>query len=152
MKAAIAFPGLFPPVMLGDRNLVSSTLCCELPMEAVTREDSPVLAIDFPSVNPLHKPRSLLEIIARTTEVRSATIKYMLLQKADYVFRLEGMSRYRWGSYKRLPAMVQHALEETEHGLSQISEFKRPVKTQGGQKEDAGTAGQTDEDENLPLS
>jgi len=126
MKAAIAFPGLFPPVEYGERLLVSSTLCCELPIEALARDAAPVVAVNFPSVVPRERPRSLLEIIALTTEVRSNFIKEALLQeKADHVFRLEGMGRYRWGSYRRIAAMVEQARRETDRQLEQMSEFRR---------------------------
>ncbi len=128
MKAGIAFPGLFPPVIFDKRQLVSSTLCCELPLEAITKADSPVLAIDFPTTLTHQRPSNLLEIIARTTEIRSNAIKNRLLEKADYVIRLEGMNRYRWGSYRRIPGMIQHAREETARQLALIPEFRHRSK------------------------
>jgi NTE family protein len=129
MKASIAFPGLFPPVSFGGRRLVSSTLCCELPLEAVTKADSPVLAIDFPTALTHQRPNNLLEIIARTQEIRSNAIKNRLLEKADYIIRLERMSRYRWGSYRRIPSMIQHAREETARQLALIPEFQHQGKS-----------------------
>lgn len=132
MKAAIAFPGLFPPVEYGERTLVSSTLCCELPIEAIPRDAASILAINFPSVVPQEPPRSLLEIIALTTEVRSNFIKDALLEKADYVFRLEGMGRYRWGSYRQIRAMVAQARRETDRQLELVSEFQRRTRLTKG--------------------
>lgn len=129
MKAGIAFPGLFPPVNFGGRRLVSSTLCCELPLEAVTKADSPVLAIDFPTALTHQRPNNLLEIITRTTEIRSNAIKNRLLEKADYVIRLERMNRYRWGSYRQIPSMIQHAREETARQLALIPEFQHQGKS-----------------------
>ena len=129
MKASIAFPGLFPPVRYGERRLVSSTICCELPLEAVTKADSPVLAIDFPTALTHQRPNNLLEIIARTTEIRSHAIKSRLLKKADYVIRLERMNRYRWGSYRRIPDMIRHAREETARQLALIPEFQHRGKS-----------------------
>ena len=129
MKAGIAFPGLFPPVNFGGRRLVSSTLCCELPLEAVTKADSPVLAIDFPTALTHQRPNNLLEIITRTTEIRSNAIKNRLLEKADHVIRLEKMNRYRWGSYRQIPSMIQHAREETARQLALIPEFQHRGKS-----------------------
>jgi NTE family protein len=124
MKAGIAFPGLFPPVSLGEYELVSSTICCELPLEITTRTDSPVLAVDFPSILSHQRPTNLLEIIARTTEIRSHAIKSRLLEKADFVIRLERMNRFRWGSYRQIPSMIKHAREETARQLALIPEFQ----------------------------
>ncbi|HEX9896581.1 MAG TPA: patatin-like phospholipase family protein [Dehalococcoidales bacterium] len=124
MKAGIAFPGLFPPVSFGERRLVSSTLCCELPLEAITKADSPVLVFDFPTILTHQQPANLLEIIARTTEIRSHAIKSRLLEKADYVITLERMNRYRWGSYRRIPQMIRHAREETARQLALIPELQ----------------------------
>jgi NTE family protein len=135
MKAGIAFPGLFPPVSFGGQRLVSSTLCCELPLESITKADAPVLAIDFPTALARRRPDNLLEIISRTAEIRSNAIKNRLLEKADYVIRLERMNRYRWGSYRQIPNMIQHAREETSRQLAIIPEFqprgKSPVLVKG---------------------
>lgn len=124
MKAGIAFPGLFPPVNLYDHQLVSSTICCELPLELVTKADSPVLAVDFPVILSHQRPTDLLEIIARTTEIRSHAIKSRLLKKVDYVIRLERMSRFRWGSYRQIPQMIKIAREQTIKQLALIPELQ----------------------------
>jgi len=114
LRAGIAFPGLFPPVPLGDRQLVSSSLYCELPLGRVTDVDRPVLAIDFPAMLSDQRPRSILEVIARVDELRSVTIKERQLSKADRVLRLEGLGRFRWGSYAQLPELVDAARRETD--------------------------------------
>lgn len=124
MKASIAFPGLFPPVDLGKHRLVSSTIFCELPLEKITRADSPSLAVDFPTILSNQRPNDLLEIIARTTEIRSNAIKIRLLEKIDYVIRLERMYRFRWGSYRQIPQMIQLAREQTDQQLALIQELQ----------------------------
>jgi NTE family protein len=124
MKAGIAFPGLFPPVNYGEHRLVSSTICCELPLEAITRADSPVLAIDFPAILSHQRPTDLLEIIARTTEIRSNAIKSRLLENVDFVIRLERMNRFRWGSYRQIPLMIRNAREQTIRQLAIIPELQ----------------------------
>jgi NTE family protein len=124
MKASIAFPGLFPPVNYGEHQLVSSTICCELPLEAITKADSPVLAVDFPAILSHQRPTDLLEIIARTTEIRSHAIKNRLLEKVDFVIRMERMNRYRWGSYRQIPQMIRNAREQTVKQLALIPEYK----------------------------
>lgn len=134
MKAGIAFPGLFPPVILDKQHLVSSTLCCELPLEGVIKADAPVLAVDFPTILTHQRPRTLLEIISRTAEIRSKAIKDRLLEKADYVIRLDIMNRYRWGSYRRIPHMIQHAAEHTERQLALIPELQSTNRTPPGNR------------------
>jgi len=124
MKAGIAFPGLFPPVSHKSHKLVSSTICCELPLETITRIDSPVLAVDFPVILSHERPTDMLEIIARTTEIRSHAIKNRLLKKVDYVITLERMNRFRWGSYRQIPLMIRYAREQTKHKLSLITKFQ----------------------------
>ena len=129
MKAGIAFPGLFPPADFGGRRLVSSTLCCELPLDTIRHSDSPVITVDFPTLITRKPPRSLLEIISRTTEIRSNVIKTRLLEKVDYVVRLESINRYRWGNYHQIPDMILHTRQETYSQLALIQDFKRRFKS-----------------------
>jgi NTE family protein len=49
MKASIAFPGLLPPVVVGNMELISSTIYCELPLDSIKKRDAPVVTIDLPS-------------------------------------------------------------------------------------------------------
>jgi len=133
IKAGLAFPGLFPPVTIDGQQLVSSTQCCDVPMESVTERDSPTLAIDFLDVSSRQRPGSLLEVIARTGEVRNAAIKEHLAENVDYVFCLEGMSRFRWGSYGHIPQMVALARKETDRHLRLVPRFqkRRPAAAKG---------------------
>lgn len=102
-------------------ELVSSTLFSELPLENVGKKDAPVLAIDIPSPTLKRDLRSLLEIIAATDDIRSAAIEQRLMEKADYVFQLNGLKRFRWGNYKQIPQMVKLAREETDKILESIT-------------------------------
>jgi NTE family protein len=111
IKASIAYPGLFPPVVVNGREMESSTPYCDLPLQAINKEDAPVLAIDFPVVEHPH-PETLLEIITRVSEVRNQAIKTRLLKQADYVIRLETMNQFRWGNYRKIPIMIKRAREE----------------------------------------
>jgi len=117
IKASIAFPGVLPPVLLADMELVSSTIFCELPLENITGKDYPVLTIDLPSVFSGDKPRTLLEVMAIVGNIRSAAIKEKLLTKTDYLFRLEGMEKFHWGDYHQIPLIVEHARRETDRLL-----------------------------------
>jgi NTE family protein len=121
MKASIAFPGLFPPMKIGDMELVSSTLYSELPLENVLKKDAPVLVINNASSVPRHDIRSLLEVIAITGDIRSIAIEQQLLKKADYVLQLKGMAHFRWGSYKQIPQMIAQARRETDVLLDSIT-------------------------------
>lgn len=114
MKASIAFPGLLPPVTIGERELVSSTFYSELPLARIRKIDAPVVAVDQPTSMATQPPHSLLEIVASTDELRSTFIKQKLLGRADYVFRLEDMTRFRWGRYQQIPQMVAQAKRETD--------------------------------------
>jgi predicted acylesterase/phospholipase RssA len=105
MKASIAFPGLLPPVSVGNM---------ELPLDSITKKDTPVLTIDLPSPFAGGNPQSLLEIVSIVDDIRSRTIKEKLLIKTDYLFRLEGMKKFRWGDYHQIPEMVTLARNETD--------------------------------------
>ena len=120
LKAGIAFPGLFPPVSLASHDLVSSTFCCEIPMESLRRERRPIVAIDIPSDLSAERPSSVIEIIAQMEEIRSATIKHKLLSKADHVFSLDGLKRFRWGSYRQIPQMISQARENMNKLLDSV--------------------------------
>jgi NTE family protein len=122
IKASIAYPGLFPPVVVNGQEMESSTPYCDLPLHAIKKEDSPVLAIDFPMIEHLH-PETMLEIISRVSEVRNQTIKTRLLKQADYVIRLEAMNQFRWGNYRKIPTMIRDAKEEMMHKLLPLIKF-----------------------------
>jgi len=109
LKAGIAFPGLFPPVRIADRELVSSILYCESPLGTLVKSLRPIVVIDISSALFARRPRSLLEIIAHADEVRTVAIKQRSLNKADRVFHLESLNQFRWGSYRQIPQLVSMA-------------------------------------------
>jgi len=121
LKAGIAFPGLFPPVRIGERELVSSSLYCELPLGSLTEADRPIVAIDIPSALSVQRPRSLIEVIAHVDELRGAAIKQKFLSKADKVFCLEVVKGFWWGSYRQTPQLVSRAREEMDRLLGLMS-------------------------------
>lgn len=122
IKAGIAYPGLFPPVILNGREMESSTPYCDLPLHAISNKDSPVLAIDFPTINLYQQPKTLLEIISRVSEIRNQAIKNRLLEKAQYIIRLKKIGQFHWGSYHKIPMMIRLAEEETLHQLLLFSD------------------------------
>ena len=109
LKAGIAFTGLFPPVRIADRELVSSILYCESPLGTLVKSLRPIVVIDISNVLFAKRPRSLLEIIAHADEVRTVAIKQRSLNKADRVFHLESLSQFRWGNYRQIPQLVSMA-------------------------------------------
>jgi NTE family protein len=120
MKASIAFPGLLPPVTVGNIELVSSTIYCELPLDNITRKDAPVVTIDLPSVFSGRDPHSILEVVSIVDDIRSRAIKEKLLAKTDYLLILEGMKRFRWGNYRQIPEIVTQARKETDKLLKTV--------------------------------
>ena len=118
LKAGIAFPGLFPPVQIGNHEFVGSTFYCELPLGTLDESDSPIVVIDIPSRLPSQKPGNVIETIARMDELRSIAIKQKLLGKTNRIFSLGGLSEFQWGNYKQIPSQVARARQEMEQLLS----------------------------------
>ena len=114
MKASMAFPGILPPVSVGEMELVSSTIYCDLPLDNITPNDAPVLTIDLSMPFIGSNPRTLLEIISIVDDISSRAIKEKLLANTGYLFRLEGMEKFRWGNYHQIPDIVEQALIETD--------------------------------------
>jgi len=114
VQAGIAFPGLFPPVRIAGREFSSSVLYCELPLGSLGEEARPIWTVDIPGGRSSQSPRSLLGIIAEVDELRSAVLKRELLAKADHILRLEGLQRFPWGSYRRIPELIARARGEAE--------------------------------------
>ncbi len=114
VQVGIAFPGLFPPARFDGREYVCSALYCELPLGLLSQADTPIVVVDLPQGTGAHRPESLLEILARTDEVRSYAIKERLLERADTVIRLESVRSFPWGGYRRIPRLIARAREELE--------------------------------------
>ena len=121
IKASMAFPGILPPVSMGNMELVSSTIFCELPLGNISKKDAPVLTIDLPSVFSGSNLRTLLEIIALVDDIRCRAIKEKLLTNTDYLFRFSGMERFRWGNYHQIPEIVTQARNETDKLLKTVT-------------------------------
>ena len=121
LKAGIAFPGLFPPVLIGKQELVSSTLYCELPLGRLTEIDSPVVTIDIPISAPTRYPKSVIDALAQVDEIRSSAIKQRLLTKADAILSLDSLRRFQLGSYEQISELVSLAYQEMERLL-----FRKP--------------------------
>jgi len=114
LKAGIAFPGLFPPVRIGQRSLVSGAFFCELPLGTFTEADAPIVAIDLPYHPRSERPANVIETLARMDELRGRAIKRKLLEKADTVYTLEGVTGSRWGGYRQIPWQIATARREME--------------------------------------
>jgi NTE family protein len=120
LKASMAFPGILPPVVSGKMELVSSTVYSELPLDGITKKDTPVIAIDLPDTTRGRSPQTLLEVISIVDDIRSQYIKKRLITKADYIFQLQGMKKFRWGDYRQIPQIVAQAAKETDRLLKRI--------------------------------
>jgi NTE family protein len=120
MKASMAFPGILPPVTVGNMELVSSTIFCELPLTNISKKDRPVVTVDFPSTISGDDPHTLLEVISIVDDIRNRAIKEKLLAKTDYLFRLEGMKKFHWGDYHQIPDIVAQARREADRLLKTI--------------------------------
>jgi NTE family protein len=117
MKASMAFPGILPPVTVGEMELVSSTMYCDLPLDNITKNDAPVLTIDLPLPFAGSDPHTLLEVVSIVDDITGRAIKEKLLANTDYLFRLESMEKFRWGDYHQIPEIVEQALIETDRLL-----------------------------------
>jgi len=122
LKAGISYPGLFLPMHIGDRDLVSSTLYCELPLESLAKDDSPVVAIDIPSAHSTRRPRSVIEVIARADELRSEAIKRILVNRVDKLFSLKVLIGFQLGSYEQIPQLTRRAYTEMNVLLESTTE------------------------------
>ena len=120
VRIGVSFPGLFPPAQIDGKEYLTSVLYCELPLGALVPSDRPIVAIDLPHALNTHRPRSLLEIIARTDEVRSQAIKEQQLEKADVVIRLESVRSFPWGGYRRISPFIARAQEEMEQKIARL--------------------------------
>ena len=121
LKASMAFPGILPPVVYGKMELVSSTVYSELPLDGITKQDAPVIAIDLPDTFRGRSPQTVLEVISIVDDIRSQYIKKKLITNSDYVFQLEGMKKFRWGDYRQIPQIVAQAYKETNRLLDKIA-------------------------------
>jgi NTE family protein len=113
MKASMAFPGILPPVRVGEMELVSSTMYCDLPLDNITKNDAPVVTIDLPLPFAGSDPHTLLEVVSIVDDITGRAIKEKLLANTDYLFRLENMEKFHWGDYHQIPEIVEQALIET---------------------------------------
>ena len=121
LKASMAFPGILPPVPVGEMELVSSTIFCDLPLDNLTENDAPVLTVDIPIPFVGIKPRTLLEVISIVDDISNRGIKEKLLANTDYLFRLDGIEKFRWGDYHEIPEIVKQARIETDLLLEKTS-------------------------------
>ncbi|MDY6911640.1 MAG: patatin-like phospholipase family protein [Chloroflexota bacterium] len=109
LKAGIAFPGLFPPVNVAGREIIGSTLYCELPIDSLSEAERPIVAVDIPRSPSNQRPASALEVVAQMDELRGVAIKRKLLTKADRVFSLDELKGFQWGNYDQVPLMISRA-------------------------------------------
>ena len=78
-------------------------------------------AIDIPGNLSSPRPQSVIEVIAQMDEIRSAAVKQRLLSKADQILRAEGLKKFQWGIYSRIPHMVSQAREEMNKLLDSVA-------------------------------
>jgi predicted acylesterase/phospholipase RssA len=116
LKVSLASPGILPPIEMGARKLVDSSLYCELPLGLISDDDRPVVAVDIP--NAKHEPRlrSIIDVLSYADELRGQEIKRIMLDKADHVLTLRSPGSFHWGNYILAPRLVRQAYKET-HGL-----------------------------------
>jgi len=116
VRAGIAFPGLFPPVKIGEHRYVSSATYCSLPLFSLSDADSPILAVLYPKHRKVKRPRSMIEILARVDEIRENALTKQTLSKADKLIEVEAPGGSTWGSIRRLdkaiPLVKRACMEE----------------------------------------
>jgi len=106
VKAGIAFPGLFPPVVIGGRKYVSSATYCTFPLSSLSDTDRPIVAVSFPERREARPPRSMIEVLARVDEIRGNVLTQQVLANADQVIRLEPIGGSNWSSFRRLEKAI----------------------------------------------
>jgi len=117
MKASMAFPGILPPVSVGEMELVSShtLFTATLPLDNITKNDAPVLTVDLSMPFIGSNPRTLLEIISIVDDISSRAIKEKTNWRTPIIcFRLEGMEKFRWGDYHQYRISWNKALIEDQ--------------------------------------
>jgi len=125
LRVSLSFPGILPPVKLGGRKLVNSSLYCELPLGLITHDDEPVVAVDIP--NMVHRPRmkSIIDIVSYVDGLRSWEIKQIMIEKADHLFTLKNLNSFHWGNYILTPRLVSQAYKETTRLVTGLEKLLR---------------------------
>jgi len=106
VRAGIAFPGLFPPVVISGRKYVSSATYCALPLSSLGDVDRPIVALSLPERREVRPQRSIIEILARVDEIRGKALTRQILSKADRVISLDRFGRENWSSFRRLEKAI----------------------------------------------
>jgi len=106
VRAGIAFPGLFPPVVISGHKYVSSATYCALPLCSLGDADRPIVALSLPERRELKPQRSIIEVLARVDEIRRKALTQQILTKADRVISLERFGRENWSSFRRLEKAI----------------------------------------------
>ncbi|WP_328801580.1 patatin-like phospholipase family protein [Paenibacillus sp. LX16] len=90
LRATMAFPGLFAPVMHEGKMLVDGGVLNNLPVEEMSREaDCLVIAVDVARGHEKKPPRNMVEVVYRSYSLMTAERKHNSLRLADAVIRPE---------------------------------------------------------------
>ena len=126
VRAGIAFPGLFPPVVISGRKYVSSATYCALPLCSLRDADRPIVVLSLPERREVRPQRSMIEVLARVDEIRGKALTRQILSKADRVISLDRFGRENWSSFRRLekaiPLVKQACTKEISSWSSQESQ------------------------------
>jgi NTE family protein len=112
--AGIAFPGLFPPVVMDGHRFLSSSLYCEIPLCSLTAVDRPIVAVTYSQDRRFRRPHSMLEIMACVDELRGAAVASKVLERADMLIEL---GRQCWSSGQRMERLIPLAKEATLNAI-----------------------------------
>ncbi|WMT39373.1 patatin-like phospholipase family protein [Paenibacillus sp. D2_2] len=90
LRATTAFPGVFAPLMDGDKMLVDGGVLNNLPVEeALDGGDDFIIAVDVAREHEKKPPRNMMEVVYRSYGLMAAGRRHVSLKRADYVIRPE---------------------------------------------------------------
>lgn len=124
LRATMAIPGVFTPVILKDRILVDGGILNNVPVEIVKEMGADVvIAVNIASANEKQENQSLDKILGKTIDTVLANNVKQSLSKADIVIApsFEGLGLLQWDAAARYFELGYQAASQAGKALQQYA-------------------------------
>lgn len=123
IAASCAIPGVFPPIMIGDAQLIDGGWVNQVPVDPLIQKGADfVIAIDASEdTGTVRELTSGLDIVLRASEITRHTLSSSQLAKADVVIRPD-VGQLHWSDFWRSDEAIRKGEEAARE---KIEELKR---------------------------
>ena len=120
VRASISIPGVFVPMVMGDRVLVDGGVLERVPIEAARKLGADVVvAVDVGAIQHNHVPETIMDVIMQSLELMQQQVNWQLAGRAD-VYIAPDVSEVSASQFNKAREAIDQGYQATLSAIPEI--------------------------------